>query len=310
MANNDGVDTSFCVKMFPKVIIIILNWNGWRDTVECVESVLIATYPNFEAVIVDNGSPDDSVAILSAHFPQVSLLQVPENRYYAGGNNVGIRYALAVGADYIMLLNNDTVVHPDFLNSLVAAMEKDATLAAVGGTLYYYGPNNLIQNTGGHINFKTGHVYTLGDNEEERNQFSQPREVDFICGAAILLRSAVIEKIGLLDEALKLYAEESDWCLRAKKNGYRIMFIPNSRVMHKGAVSSETIKPLATYLANRNKIWLVQRYAHLRQKIYFHITGFLYRHPKLIMGRLLKKEFTLFFPTLKGLIDGYTKRPQ
>jgi GT2 family glycosyltransferase len=293
--------------MSPRVSIIILNWNGWRDTVECVESSLKVTYPNYEILIVDNGSTDESVAELRARFPKVPMLCLPENRYYAGGNNAGIRHALAAGADYIMLLNNDTVVHPDFLNPLVDAMEEDPTLAAVGGTLYYDRNFTVIQTAGAYLDLRTGKVFTMGNGEKEVGQYGQKREVDYICGAAILMRSEAFRQIGLLDEKLKLYSEESDWCLRAMKNGFKILFVPNSRVFHKGSVSSNSIRPLAMYLIIRNKIWLIKRHATLRQRIDFHCSGFFFYYPKLIFGRLVKKEYNLFLPTLNGFLEGYVK---
>jgi len=295
--------------MEAKVYIIILNWNGWRDTVECVESCLRVTYPNYKILIVDNGSTDESVKELKARFPQVQMLCLPENRYYAGGNNVGIRHALAAGAEYIMLLNNDTVVHPDFLNSLVAIMEEYPTLAAVGGTLYHDRNFNIIQNTGGHIDFKTGKVFTIGNGEEDIGQYQQKREVDFICGAAILIRANLIEKIGFLDESFMLYGEESDWCLRAKKRGYRSLFVPNSKVFHKGAVSSASLKHIAMYFNVRNKIWLINRHGNFMERIFYHCLSLLYFYPKLVLGRVFKKETKLLLPSIKGILHGYFKSP-
>lgn len=296
--------------MAPKVFIIILNWNGWRDTVECVESCLKVTYSNYEILIVDNGSTDESVAELTARFPQVKMLCLPENRYYAGGNNAGIRYALDTGADYVMLLNNDTVVHPNFLNPLVAAMEEDPTLAAVGGTLYHDKNFSTIQNTGGFIELKTGEVFTLGDGEIDVRQFSEKREVDFICGAAILIKCQVIKDIGILDETLMLYGEESDWCLRARKKGYKILFVPHSKVFHRGAISTNSIRKHAMYLSVRNKIWLIRKYANIWQKIHYYLLSVVYYYPKIVLGRVVRKEYDLFLPTVKGIFDGHYINPK
>jgi GT2 family glycosyltransferase len=289
----------------PLVYVIVLNWNLCHDTIECVESVLKATYPNFSILIVDNGSTDDSVQVLSERFPDLPLLQLPENRYYAGGNNAAIAQAISAGADYIMLLNNDTVVHPDFLNSLVDAMNKDSSLAAVGGIVYFYGEDKLIQSTGEYINFRSGYTYTLGHRDKDLNQFAYPRKVDYITGAAILIRSAVLKTIGLLDEHLMLYCEETDWCLRARTKGYRVMFTPNSKVFHKGSISTTSIKPFVAFLLVRNKIWLIKRHASASDKLLFHISGFFYRYPRAILGTLYRKEYSQFFPVIRGVIAGY-----
>jgi GT2 family glycosyltransferase len=295
--------------MLPRVSIIILNWNGWKDTIECTVSVLKINYPSYEIVIVDNGSTDESIQRISERFPDIKLIKLKENLFYAGGNNVGICYALESGAKYTMLLNNDTTVHPDFLNPLVEAMENDPSIGAVGGTLFYYNSQNKIQNTGQYINFKSGNVLTIGDGETDINQFSKKRDVDYICGAAIMLRSEVVRKIGGLDENFMLYSEESDWCLRAKKIGYKSIFVPNSKVFHKGCISAKLIKPMSIYLLTRNKIWLIRRHAKVLDKLIFHLSGLIYRYPKFIFGRLYRKEFKLFYPAIRGVIDGYMAMP-
>lgn len=289
----------------PLVYVIVLNWNNWSDTLECVESVLKATYPNLSIMIVDNGSTDESVQVLSERFPNLPLLRIMENRYFAGGNNIAIDKAVATGANYIMLLNNDTVVHPDFLNSLVAAMEADPSIAAVGGTLYFYEGEGLIQSAGSYINFMTGHTYSLGYGEMDINQFVESRKVDYICGAAILLRSKALKRVGLLDESFMLYCEDVDWCLRAKKKGFGVMFIPNSRVVHKESVSARTVKPLVAFLKIRNLIWLINRHASISEKLFFHISGLFYRYPKWIIGRLYRKEYSIVIPVIRGILAGY-----
>jgi GT2 family glycosyltransferase len=292
-------------KSHPLVYVVVLNWNLWSDTVECIESLFKVSYPNFSILLVDNGSTDKSVQVLSERFPDLPLLRLPENRYYAGGNNAGIAQALAAGAEYIMVLNNDTVVHPDFLNSLVAAMEKDPSLAAVGGTIYFHGQDNLIQSTGENINFRTGRTYALGHKDKDMNQFGRPRQVDYITGAAILLRSETLKRIGLLDESFMLYCEEADWCLRAQKIGYRVMFIPNSGVFHKASISTNSIKPLTAFLLIRNKIWLIKRHANIFQRLYFNISGVFYRYPRAILGTLYRKDYSQFFPVIRGIVAGY-----
>lgn len=124
-----------------------------------------------------------------------------------------------------------------------------------------------------------------------------------------MLRSDTLKEIGGLDESFVLYAEELDWCLRARKKGYKLMFIPNSKVFHKGAVSSKSIKPFMTYLLTRNIIWLVRRHGGFWQKILFNLTGLFYRYPKIILGRLYRREFKLFYPAIRGIVHGYVTTP-
>jgi hypothetical protein len=239
----------------PRVVAVVLNWNGLEDTTACLTSLAEVDYPSLEVVVVDNGSTDGSPAILRRRFPEVILLETRENLGYAGGNNVGIRYALERGAEYVLLLNNDTEVAPDFLRRMVEVAEADPQVGGVGPMIYYYDRPDVIWSAGGAIDWRRGRTRMVGLNEPEQGQFgAEPREVDFVTGCAMLIRREVLERVGLLDERFFLYYEEVEWCVRVRRAGYRILHVPRARIWHKISPCSQADSPLVHYYMTRNRL--------------------------------------------------------
>lgn len=239
----------------PSVVIIILNWNGLDDTLDCIESLRQLDYKCCEIVVVDNGSTDGSVPTLRQRFPEVGLIEMNENLGYTGGNNVGLRYALARGADYALLLNNDTEVAPDFLRRLVEAAESDPIIGMAGATIYYHERPDVIWSAGGAIDWHRGSTRMIGLNERDEGQFgTEPRAVDFITGCAMLVRRTLMEQVGLLDERFFAYYEETEWCARATRAGYRIVHVPLARMWHKISPSAQADSPFVHYYMTRNRL--------------------------------------------------------
>lgn len=269
----------------PQVFIILLNWNGYTDTAECVWSLCRITYPFFVVVIVDNGSGDNSVARLREEFTDIILLENKENLGFAGGNNVGIRYALENGADYVLLLNNDTVVEEGFLDVLVRVAESGSSekVGIVGPKIYSGLPGStVLWEAGGGIDWRIGKAYHNGFEETDRGQWDGVRDVDYVSGCAMLIKRDVLEKVGLLDERFFLYYEETDFCARAREEGYRVVFVPEARIWHK--VSNTTggaYGPVLTYYMTRNRLLFMQRYMDnagwMRFLRYFYYDGLLRR---------------------------------
>jgi len=211
----------------PQVSCIVLNWNGWRDTVACLVALKECTHPRFQVIVVDNGSTDDSVAKIRSAHPDVLLLQSEENLGFAGGNNIGIRYALAHGAEYIWLLNNDTTPAPDALSALVAKALGDVRIGAVASICYYADSPATVQAwAGSRVNLWMGH-----------GRISTEPHVDdwfhTLNGTSVLIARAAVEDAGLLDEGFFLYWEDTEFCLRLRKKGWRIAAAPDSRILHK-----------------------------------------------------------------------------
>ncbi|MEK7263729.1 MAG: glycosyltransferase family 2 protein [Bacteroidota bacterium] len=224
--------------MLPLVYIIVLNWNGKSDTVECLHALRNITYTNYKIIVVDNASTDGSVEAIRAEFSDAEIIVNNENLRYAGGNNVGIKYALQNGADYVLLLNNDTIVEKKFLAELVQRAENDKRVGIAGSKIYYYGDKNRLWYAGGIIEWKKGWISHRGIRELDTQQYNMDSETDYITGCCMLVRRNVIEQIGILDEAYFIYGEDADWCMRVKNANFRLMYIPSSVVWHKVSVSS------------------------------------------------------------------------
>jgi GT2 family glycosyltransferase len=239
----------------PRVTVIVLNWNGLNDTLGCLESLDRLDYTGCEVVVVDNGSADESVPVIRQRFPAVTTIENGENLGYAGGNNVGLRYAMTQGVDYALLLNNDTVVDPAFLRVLVDAAEAEPAIGMAGPTIYYHERPDVTWSAGGAIDWRQGSTRMVGLNEPDAGQFGQsPREVDFITGCALLVKRSVMEEVGLLDERFFAYYEEAEWCVRATRAGFRIVHVPLACIWHKISPSAQADSPLVHYYMTRNRL--------------------------------------------------------
>ncbi|GAB3749934.1 glycosyltransferase family 2 protein [Spirosoma pomorum] len=289
-----------------KVYIIVLNYNGWKDTVECIESLLLLNYIDFQIVVVDNCSNDDSLInietwLIKNNFivdtsklsqtnqdlrsksttvfvspssrdkpPYITLIQTKKNFGYAGGNNVGITYALDAGdTSFVWILNNDTVVDPESLRFLVAEMRSRAqqNIGLVGGRVMYYHDPKRIQCFGGaYYNKWLGYSQQIGNGEIESGQFTNiDIKPDLIIGACTLVSVHFLRKVGLLNEEYFLYFEEQDWAERAKQAGFRIGIAKNAVVYHKegatiGAGQLTGSSRFSDYYFARSKILFTDKY--------------------------------------------------
>lgn len=238
----------------PLVGVIVLNYNGCRDTLACLRSLEQVQYPNMRIVVVDNNSTDDSVGALRATYPDLTLIETGANLGFAAGNNVGIRYALNLGAEYLLLLNNDTEVAPDFLDALVRTGVDDPTVGVVGPKIYYYDHPQMIWSVGGTIDWQRGRTSMRGLDLVDDGQFDQPVEVDFVTGCALFVRRAAVEAAGLMDERFGMYYEETEWCVRIARAGWRILYVPTSHLWHKIQPVRQDQSPRITYYMTRNRL--------------------------------------------------------
>ena len=291
----------------PKVTIIILNWNGKEDTIECRESLKHITYPNYEILLVDNGSTDGSVECFRERYPGMEIIETGENLGFAEGNNVGIRRAMDEGADYVLLLNNDTVVDPEFLGELVKVAESDLKIGIVGPKIYYYdygGRKDVIWFAGGKINWWWGIKYHLGRGIPDFGQFNETSNSDFISGCCFLIKSEIIHKIGLLDDIYFCYSEDADWSIRAKKAAYNVIYVPQSIIWHKISKSAGYGSPLMVYYETRNTILFVKKNYTYSHYIIFLILFVLCRMP-IGMLKLICTRPHVLKNYILGIVNGY-----
>ena len=331
--------------MNPKVSIIILNWNGWEDTLECLESLYQITYPNYEVIVVDNGSENEAIERIKgyaegkikveskffeysdknkpikiieytreeaedggdrekelADLPpngKMILIKNEKNYGFAEGNNIAVRYALkALNPDYILLLNNDTVVDPEFLTELVKVAEGDEVIGIAGPKIYYYDEPKRIWATGDQKS---------GDKMDD-GRYNHIREVKWVVGCAFFVRVTLMDKVGLLDPDFFLYGEESDYCIRVKKAGYKLYFVPDSIVRHKDKPFRRSYKPHRMYYTRRNTIILLcKNYQGIR--LYIYLFRFFIIYNSLDILFILKSgNYNLIIPMFKGVKDGFLWR--
>lgn len=244
------------------VAIIVLNWRKPAETLACLESLALATYPNVEIIVVDNGSGDDSVPLIRQHCPNVVVLETGANLGYAGGNNVGIRYALAHGADAIGILNNDVTVEPDFLAPLLAALVSKPDIGVVTPLVAERSDDGgRVWALGSTVDRRTAAVSRNHAGEPVASWLGQPSfEVDVASGAAMLVKREVFERAGLLDEDFFLYFEEVDWGLAVRRAGHRILAVPGSVVWHKVSAALGATSPVIDYYMLRNHLRLIGRH--------------------------------------------------
>lgn len=299
--------------MTPLVHIILVNWNGLNDTRACVESCLSMDYEQFEVVIVDNASADGSGAVLAAEYADEDRVRVilnETNLGFAGGNNTGIDHALASGADYVWLLNNDTFVEPTTLTALVDAAAEHPEAGMFGSKVYFADRPTTLWFAGGFIReVCEGSVYHRGLEEEDLGQYDTVEVVDYVTGCSLLVSTDLIRTIGTMSEDYFLYWEEVDWCDRATAAGRPCLYVPTSKVWHKvGASLGATNTPAQIRYDARNRLifyWRNRRRAFPRvlwwfnrQIFAFTLSGYQGEH-----ARLLLRAEADFFLRKRGPID-------
>ncbi len=241
--------------MLPKVAIIIVNWNGKADTLECLSSLRLDTYPNKQIIVVDNGSADDSVSVIRASYSDVIVLETGANLGFTGGNNVGIRHALEQGIDYLFLLNNDTTVEPDALTALVDAAEADHRYGLLTPVIHYFDTPAEVWFAGSQMDLTRGTAYH--DNRRVPARTEAPHEIPWASGCAMLIRAEIMKKLGGFDDRYFLNWEDVDLSLRVRSSGSRIGLVPNARIYHKVGRAFKSVSGVGHYYYVRNNLLLV-----------------------------------------------------
>lgn len=284
--------------MNPLIYVIILNYNGYEDTRKCVESVLKSTYSNLKVLIVDNASTDHSEEKLRSDFSECIVLQTGSNLGYAGGNNAGIKYALDNKAEVICILNNDTIVANDMIETLADYLFRYPGSIVGPSTLFWN--TDIIHSAGVNIDFWRGHSKIFHYEEKVEKIEDNLIPCDYLEGTCLMFQTKDIDTIGLLPEIYFMYFEETEWCYRAKKKGIDIICIPKAKLWHKGSASSNKISGMKQRLEDRNRIIFEQRNANIVQKTFF----FFYVWVQLFFRIIAKKRDSV---TIRTYIEGYKK---
>jgi len=291
----------------PLVYIIILNWNGYKDTIECIQSLRKIKYKNYKVVIVDNGSTNKSVSILKTKFSDINLIANKNNLGFSGGCNVGIKYAMVKKAEYILFLNNDTLLHKYFLTELINVAEKDKNIGIVSPMIYYANDSNVIWHTGAIK--KNNRLYSFIDNGNkkiDRGQYKRDVSVDCVWGCCMLIKRNALKEVGYFNEDYFLYMEDVDLCIRVINKGYKIVFVPKAKIWHKVSGSSGGEGNINyAYYDTRNYLLLTRQYLTNKEKV---IDFFYYLKDKSYELALYVKnnKYKNAFAVIMGIIHGIT----
>ena len=238
-----------------KVAIIIVNWNGKTDTLECLASLHHDCYRNKQLIVVDNGSADDSVEAIRVAYPNVTVLETGANLGFTGGNNAGIDFALQQGVDYLYLLNNDTTVEPDALQVLVQAAEDNTYYGLLTPVIHYFDKPDDVWFAGSHMDLARG--IAVHDNSHVPERVEDTIAIPWASGCAMLLRADLMQRLGGLDERYFLNWEDVDLSLRVRALGSSIGLVPAARIYHKVSRSFGDASGVGHYYYVRNNLLLV-----------------------------------------------------
>ena len=218
--------------MTAHIKILILNWNGKHLLKPCLESITAIDYPNYSVMVIDNGSSDGSCEMVKGNYPSVEMLALDHNYGFAGGYNRCFAQLKDEPLEFILLLNNDTEVDSDILNSFTQAKEKYGDDNLYGGKIFYQNNPDLIWYAGGKVNIKWGHISHRGIRKHDSPEFSIPIETDYVTGCCLFTSMQVINKLNGFDERFNMYGEDVDLCLRAKEEGTQCYYWPEAKLWH------------------------------------------------------------------------------
>jgi len=310
-----------------RVLIILLNYNGYEDTIDCFKSLQKISYDNYNIVIVDNASPDMSMNNIVAYMQKndvdftyydapeksmlnatnnvkVSLIQSGFNGGYGHGNNIGIKYALKNNADYILVLNNDTIVTPNFLEPMVAMCEKDKNIGIASGKIYYYDRPDTLWFNGGKFDTFTGKVKHNNFNEKDIDLVSN-ESITFITGCMWLIPKKIFEDVGFINEEYFMYVEDLEFTQRVLKKGYKLAVSEKSHILHKvgNASGGGDFTTLSAYFLAKNKLKFI--YSNSKNKKIRSVFYVLVEPLRLLKN---KQHFSIIIAYIKGIYDFFNKK--
>lgn len=277
--------------MKDKVSIVLLNYKGLEDTLQCIENLEKIDYDNYEIIIVDNHSEDGSYEILKKRFEHKHVvIEAEVNGGFASGNNLGIKYAVNNGTDFVLLINTDTFVEEDFLKELISCYHRNSTAGIVTSKILYESNRDYIWYAGGEVNLSRFYGYHFGEGERDSSEYNIEKKISFATGCVMLISSKVIKKVGLFCEDYFMYYEDVDYCVKITEAGYNIYYCPSSIVYHKVSASSGGEEsPFAVKWNTRNRIIFMDRFKYkvsninyIKAKFLFYVTRLI----KLIQYRL------------------------
>jgi GT2 family glycosyltransferase len=282
-------DRKTSIAKAPLVYCVVLNWNGWRDTLICLASLALQDYPNLVVVVVDNCSQDDSVARIKKNYPAIILLETGANLGFSGGNNLGIRVALESGADYVWLLNNDTIAPPDTATKLVAKAIAEPQAGEIGTVLHHMNSPEAVQAWGGAILFPW--AFYRARLVTTPHNFGKNMA---LMAASVLLRRETLIQVGLLDDGFFMYYEDSDLSFRIYKAGWTLVVAEDTAVLHKEGASIDAFSPVRIRYGVASTLRFMYKHASLPTftQVLFSMA--------VVLNKIRKRDWM----ALKGVVAG------
>jgi GT2 family glycosyltransferase len=355
LTNSDNYSAH--ISSSPSVYAIILNWNGWTDTITCLESILRVNYPALKVVVCDNGSSDGSIdrilewsrgylhpaeephidkrlkkyvyppvkkpidisaidweekndLLENGENKDVVILRIGQNLGFTGGNNIGLEYALRQGADYILFLNNDTIVDKDFLRPIIAYCGAHPTTGIVAPVICYAYDCKRIWFATGKQCLALGYFESRQKNQHLSKLVKQPILTEHVTGCCMLLPSSVARRVGGFDERFFAFLEDTDLCVRVRRAGLDIACVGESVIWHKVSSSTRrglkhgTVSPMSHYLSTRNRIAVVLKHGNLLEKVVFFLVGNPMMNGYYLAGFLLRRRWDKAKWLLRGILHG------
>ena len=291
-----------------RVLVIVLDWNGADDTLACLASLAAAGHPASDTLVIDNGSRRSVAPAVRDRFPDVRCVELPVNVGYAGGNNVGLRLALAEGYDFAYVLNNDTVVEPSFLRAALDAAA-DPRVGVVGGKVLAFDDPQRLWMTYGTVDWRQSLIHLEGWGARDTGQYDSRRDVEWVPGCALLMRREALADVGLFDEEFFAYHEDVDWCTRARARGWRVVFAPDAVVRHRGnrTLGGPAYTSPRKYLSARSTVLFARKHGTRLQhtKLWASILVTL---PFVFLRRLATGEQGGVYLKIRGWLDGLRDR--
>jgi len=297
--------------MHAKTVVVLVNWNSFEFTNQCLLSLGQCDTSVFDIIVVDNGSKDSSGDKIKKEHPEVILIKSETNQGFAGGNNLGIQYAIQHSYKYVMLLNNDTFVEPDFIDVLINYMDENPDVGIIQPKIFFHNNRNLLWNGGSFFNKLITLPYTRGYFRKDKPEYNHIEEVDWVTGCGFLTRTDILKKTGILEEKFFIYFEDVDLSFRIKNAGYRLIYYPKSVIYHIAGMSNKSktkqkegyVNPVVHHLTQRNKIWFIKRYF----KWYYLVPTFLYHafySSAVMLYFIVRGRFKKLNAFLLGIKDG------
>lgn len=293
--------------MVYSAIVVVLNWNQFNLTFECIKSIMASEGVNFKLILVDNGSNDDSSDRIFDCFPNIQLIKIKKNRGFAYGCNYGLEYALKKHSESnIIFVSNDTIFSKSSVSDLIHCATLDSNIGMVVPKIYYFDKPDKIWYAGGKINYFLGRGSHFGFNKKDSKKYNKSNLVTFANGCVFLVKRNLLQTVGLLDTNFFSYAEDTDYSIRVVKSKYNIIYCPKSKIWHKISKSNKNKKSISLiiYYSIRNTIWLQKKYPHdisylgVNVNIFFLVLKYLVRS-------ILMKDWISLNKIIMALKDGY-----